>query len=46
MNTFVAEGFNVDPVSGKRVFDGAIAIDGVGNWLAINQVRLRPAARR
>lgn len=38
VNSFIAEGFNVDPASGKAVFDGAIAIDGVGNWLAINQV--------
>jgi hypothetical protein len=38
VNTFIAEGFNVDPASGKRVFDGAIAIDGLGNWLAINRI--------
>jgi len=37
VDSFIAEGFNVDPVSGKRIFDGAIAIDGVGNWLAINR---------
>lgn len=38
VNTFVAEGFNADPATGKRIFDGAIAIDGLGNWLAINQI--------
>ena len=38
VNTFIAEGFNVDPVTGTRVFDGAIAIDGVGGWLAINRI--------
>lgn len=36
VDTFVAEGFNADPVSGAAVFDAAIAIDGAGNWLAIN----------
>ena len=38
VNTFIAEGFNVDPVTGKGVFDGAIAIDGAGGWLAINNI--------
>jgi hypothetical protein len=38
LNTFVAEGFNVDPADGTRVFDAAIAIDGTGNWLAINGI--------
>jgi hypothetical protein len=43
VNTFVAEGFNAPP-SGRgphkprRVFDGAYAQDGVGNWLALNQI--------
>jgi hypothetical protein len=35
VDTFIAEGFNRD-FAGHRVFDGALAIDGVGNWLAIN----------
>jgi len=38
VNTFIAEGFNVDPATGARVFDGAIAVDGVGGWLAINRI--------
>jgi hypothetical protein len=38
VNTFVAEGFNADPADGRRVFDGAIAIDGLGNWLAVNRI--------
>jgi hypothetical protein len=37
VNTFIAEGFNADPQNGRRVFDGAIAVDGVGYWLAINR---------
>jgi hypothetical protein len=38
INTFVAEGFNADPLTGKAVFDGAIAVDGTGNWIALNQL--------
>jgi Alpha/beta hydrolase domain len=38
VNTFVAEGFNADPVTGRAVFGGAIAVDGVGAWLALNQL--------
>lgn len=38
VNTFIAEGFNVDPTGVGRIFDGAIAIDGTGNWLALNQL--------
>src|SRR5882757_2044146 len=38
INTFIAEGFNADPVDGRAVFGGAIAVDGTGNWLAINQL--------
>ncbi|MDE2515790.1 MAG: hypothetical protein KGL12_07180 [Rhodospirillales bacterium] len=38
VNTFIAEGFNADPTSGKPVFQGAIAIDGTGNWLALNRL--------
>ncbi len=38
VNTFIAEGFNADPTSGRRVFDGALAIDGTGNWLALNRL--------
>jgi Alpha/beta hydrolase domain len=38
VNTFIAEGFNVDPIRQTRVFDGALAIDGVGGWLAINRI--------
>lgn len=38
VNTFIAEGFNVDPVTKGRVFDAAIAIDGLGGWLAINRI--------
>jgi hypothetical protein len=39
VDTLVAEGFNVDPQRpGAGVYDGAIALDGAGNWLAINQL--------
>jgi len=38
VDTFIAEGFNADPSGGRRVFDGAIAIDGTGNWLALNRL--------
>jgi hypothetical protein len=38
VDTFIAEGFNADPSSGRRVFDGALAIDGTGNWLALNRL--------
>jgi hypothetical protein len=38
VDTFVAEGFNVDPSGSRRIFDGAIAIDGTGNWLALNRL--------
>ena len=37
VNTFVAEGFNVDPESGAGVYDGAFAYLSGGNWLAINR---------
>ena len=33
----MAEGFNVDPESGRGVFDGAFAYLSGGNWLAINR---------
>lgn len=38
VNTFIAEGFNADPSDGSRIFDGAIAVDGTGNWLALNRL--------
>jgi len=44
VNTFLAEGFNEDPVTKGPVFDGAIAIDGGGGWLAINALGARVGA--
>ncbi|MGA3037788.1 MAG: alpha/beta hydrolase domain-containing protein [Vulcanimicrobiaceae bacterium] len=38
VETFVAEGFNESPNNHEAVYAGAIAIDGTGNWLAINQL--------
>jgi hypothetical protein len=37
VDTFLAEGFN-DDWTGDVVFQGMIAIDGTGNWLAINEL--------
>ena len=38
VNTFVAEGFNVDPDTGGPVFAGALPYLSAGNWLAINRL--------
>lgn len=38
VDTFLAEGFNADLVDGGAVYQGAIAVDGTGNWLALNQL--------
>jgi hypothetical protein len=38
IDTFLAEGFNADPVDGGAVYQGAIAVDGTGNWIAINEL--------
>ncbi len=38
IDTFLAEGFNADPSDGGAVFQGAIAVDGTGNWLALNEL--------
>jgi len=38
VNDVIAEGFNIDPATKARVFDGAIAVDGVGEWLALNRI--------
>ena len=38
IDTFLAEGFNADPADGGAVFQGAIAVDGTGNWIAINEL--------
>ena len=36
VETFVAEGFNESPNNHQAVYGGAIAMDGTGNWLALN----------
>jgi hypothetical protein len=36
VNAFVTEGFNVEPVTGESVFQGAISVNGAGNWMALN----------
>ena len=38
IDTYLAEGFNADPADGGAVFQGAIAVDGTGNWIAINEL--------
>jgi len=38
IDTFLAEGFNADPADGGAVYQGAIAVDGTGNWLALNEL--------
>ena len=38
IDTYLAEGFNADPVDGGVVYQGAIAVDGTGNWIAINDL--------
>ena len=38
VNDFIAEGFNVEPISGKGIFDGVISVDGLGHWMALNNL--------
>lgn len=38
VETFVAEGFNEAPNNHEAVYSGAVAMDGTGNWLALNQL--------
>lgn len=45
VTTLVAEGFNVDPRSGGAVFDAALTVSGMGNWLALNQLAGEEAQR-
>ncbi len=38
VNAFIAEGFNIEPISGKAIFQGAISVDGLGHWMALNNL--------
>jgi Alpha/beta hydrolase domain len=38
VNTLVAEGFNVDPVTGRGVYDRTFSHLSAGNWLALNRL--------
>lgn len=38
VNSFIAEGFNVDPVTGEGIFQGAISVNGIGNWMPLNNL--------
>ena len=46
IDTFLAEGFNADPSDGGVVFQGAIAVDGTGNWLALNQLAAEAGSKQ
>ena len=46
IDTFLAEGFNADPGDGGVVFQGAIAVDGTGNWLALNQLAAEAGSKQ
>lgn len=46
INTFIAEGFNADPLTHGPVFQGVLAIDGTGNWLALNQLAAQAHAQQ
>lgn len=45
IDTFLAEGFNADPTDGGAVFQGAVAVDGTGNWIAINELAAQAGSR-
>ncbi len=36
VDVFIAEGFNVDPLRGNGVFHAALAVDGIGHFMALN----------
>jgi hypothetical protein len=38
VTTLIAEGFNVDPVTATGVYQGAVAIDGTGDWEVLNNL--------
>ncbi len=38
VNDFIAEGFNVEPITGKPIFQGTISVDGLGHWMALNNL--------
>jgi hypothetical protein len=46
IDTFLAEGFNADPGDGGVVFQGAIAVDGTGNWLALNELAAEAGSKQ
>jgi hypothetical protein len=46
IDTFLAEGFNADPGDGGAVFQGAIAVDGTGNWLALNELAAQAGSKQ
>jgi hypothetical protein len=46
IDTFLAEGFNTDPGDGGVVYQGAIAVDGTGNWLALNELAAQAGSKQ
>ena len=46
VDTFLAEGFNADPEDGGAVYQGAIAVDGAGNWLALNELAAQAGSKQ
>jgi len=45
VDTFLAEGFNADLGDGGAVYQGAIAVDGTGNWLALNELAAQAGSK-
>jgi Alpha/beta hydrolase domain len=43
---FIAEGFNVEPITGNGVFQGAIAPDGIGHWMALNKLAAKSGEKQ
>ena len=46
IDTYLAEGFNADPSDGGVVYQGAIAVDGTGNWLALNELAAEAGSKQ
>lgn len=38
VNDFLAEGFNVEPITGHGIFQAALSVDGIGHWMTLNNL--------
>jgi Alpha/beta hydrolase domain len=38
VNDFIAEGFNVEPITGDGIFQGALSVDGIGIWMRLDNL--------